>query len=130
MLAFFLGGLVAACGEGGKPDVGTNKKPAPQVVSISPQENGSGIPRGTTVTGEFSGPMTPATVTTAENFQLKVNGVAVSGTITYDAGAKMATFTPSQPLAANTAHTATMSGMTSDEGVTMTQKSWGFTTGN
>lgn len=124
-----LAGLLTACGDGTKPDEKGGKKPAPQVLSIAPVENGSGIPLGALISAGFSVPMNPGTVTVAENFQLKAGTASVAGTITYDGGTKTATLTPSQPLAANTAHTVTMSGMQSTEGVTMTQKSWSFTTG-
>ncbi|MEQ1895465.1 MAG: Ig-like domain-containing protein, partial [Planctomycetota bacterium] len=109
-LAIALAGL-ASCGDGTKPDPNGGKKPAPQVLSIAPVENGSGIPLGALISGDFSTPMNPGTVTVAENFQLKVGSTAVTGTITYDEAAKKATFTPSQSLAASTTHTVTMSGM-------------------
>lgn len=98
--------------------------PGPTVVSVSPTSGATQVPTGTTISATFSKDLDPSTVTTS-SFMLN-NGV--TGTVAYDN--KMATFTPSHALSANTAYTATLSTAIKDaSGTAMSQNfSWSFTT--
>lgn len=81
----------------------------PTVVSTVPTDGATTVAINTTVTATFSEAMDPLTITTS-TFTLKTTAgaVAVTGTVSYDAGTKTATFTPSSPLANNTGYTATV----------------------
>jgi len=88
--------------------------------TIAPTLPGSCTSTATTING------------TTTNFTLKTTsgGVAVPGTVTYDAGTKVATFTPSSSLATNTVYTATVTtGVKDAAGNAMAaNKVWAFTT--
>lgn len=87
----FTTGLTACSGVG-----------APTVVSDTPA---NGACPNTTATATFSEAMNPSTIN-ATTFTLAGTGSA--GTVTYDVPNKVATFTPSAPLALNTMYTATI----------------------
>ncbi|MDP3012839.1 MAG: Ig-like domain-containing protein, partial [Candidatus Subteraquimicrobiales bacterium] len=80
---------------------------APTVTSTIPASNASGVSPSTTVKATFSEDIDGATITTS-TFTLKTGETSVSGTTSYDAGTKTATFTPSASLAKGTAYTATL----------------------
>jgi len=105
----------------------------PIVASTSPADNATGVAISATVTATFSEAMDATTINgTTTNFTLKTTsgGVAVPGTVTYDAGTKVATFTPSSSLATNTVYTATVTtGVKDAAGNAMAaNKVWAFTT--
>ncbi len=75
---------------------------APTVVSDTPA---NGACPNTTATATFSEAMNPSTIN-ATTFTLAGTGSA--GTVTYDVANRIATFTPTAPLALNTMYTATI----------------------
>ncbi len=75
---------------------------SPTVVAVTPT---NGACPNTLVTGTFSEAMNPATIN-ASTFTLA--GAGAAGTVTYDQPSLTATYTPSAPLALNTAYTATI----------------------
>ncbi|OIP14436.1 MAG: hypothetical protein AUK51_17070 [Comamonadaceae bacterium CG2_30_59_20] len=98
---------------------------APLVVLVNPVESAPGVAVTTSVNATFNEAMDPLTITTA-NF--KVAGV--TGTVSYNAQSKVATFTPNANLAAGTTYTATVTTAAADlAGNTLaTEKVWQFTT--
>jgi len=81
----------------------------PTVVATSPADNATGVPVTAFVTATFSEAMDATTITTS-TFTLKTTagGIAVAGTVSYDAPSNTAKFTPSAPLAPSTNYTATI----------------------
>ena len=75
----------------------------------------------------FSQPVTPGTV----SFTVKDSGGnSVAGTVGFNGGDTVATFTPTSSLAASTTYTATVSGAQNASGTPMSGPfSWSFTTG-
>jgi len=103
---------------------------APPTVSATvPLDAATGVALNATVTAIFSVAMEPTTIL-ATSFTL-VGPAAVTGTVTYDAPSKTATFTPSANLAANTVYTATITTAVKDlAGFALAaDKVWNFTTG-
>ena len=77
----------------------------------------------------FSEPVNPTTVN-ASTFLLTGSDGAVTGTVTYDAATKQATFTPEAALASNSAYTATLTAGVKDlSDNALILYSWSFTTG-
>ena len=66
----------------------------PTVTSVSPPDLSAGVCRSSPVNATFSEPMDPTTITGA-SFGVTDNGVAVAGTVSYDAASRVATFVPS-----------------------------------
>lgn len=89
----------------------------PSVVLTVPAADALAVPTNTLITATFSEAMAPATVT-AGNFTVTNTtlGTAVAGTVSYSAGARTATFTPTTPatLAAGNLFTATLTGAVTD----------------
>lgn len=80
----------------------------PTVTLTVPAGGASGVATNTQVTATFSEDMDPATIT-ATTFTLTGPGAtAVAGAVTYAAGARTATFTPTATLVAGTLFTATI----------------------
>ena len=67
---------------------------APAITAISPADASTGSCLSTAVSATFSEAMDPDTLT-ATNFGVSANGTAVTGTVSYDAPTRVATFTPS-----------------------------------
>lgn len=105
----------------------------PTVTILNPTDMATGVCLQKKVNATFSEEMDPLTITTA-TFTLQSTGSAVLevGTITYDAPSRVATFTPTSALAANTNYTATITTGTKDlAGNALTSnRVWTFTTGN
>ena len=99
----------------------------PVVSSVTPDDGSSGIPVSTDPTATFSQAVVPGTV----SFTVTASGGgAVSGSVSFNAGNTVATFTPTNPLAASTAYTATVSGAQNASGTPMSSPfTWSFTTG-
>jgi len=97
----------------------------PAVASTSPGTNATGVSVSALITATFTEEVDAATVN-GTNFTID----GVTGTVTYDAGTKTATFAPSN-LAGSTTYTATItSGVKDLAGNAMTaDKTWTFTTG-
>ncbi|MEO6279723.1 Ig-like domain-containing protein [Roseateles sp.] len=66
---------------------------APTVTAISPQDASTAICLGKSVSATFSEPMNPASLNTA-TYTVTDGGVAVAGTVSYDAASQIATFKP------------------------------------
>lgn len=77
----------------------------PMVLSTYPTDNSTEISVGTTIGLTFSELMDPASITTTD-FIVRNGSNPVSGTVTYSA--TNATFTPTQPLSANTSYNVTV----------------------
>jgi methionine-rich copper-binding protein CopC len=103
----------------------------PVVASTTPADNATNVAISAVVTATFSEAMDGTTIS-GTTFTLKTTsgGVAVAGTVSYDAGTKTATFAPSASLATNTVYTATVTtGVKDTAGNAMTaNKVWAFTT--
>jgi hypothetical protein len=83
---------------------------APTIVSYSPLHAATGVSINTNVTATFSEAMNAATITTSI-FELRnPSSVLIGATVTYNAGTKTATLTPSSPLANSTTYTAKVKG--------------------
>jgi hypothetical protein len=106
--AFLLAVGMMGCGD---PDSSKGAPPPsltpPTVVSVVPLGGATGVCQGAAVTANFSKAMNPATITTG-TFKLAVGTTAVPGTVSLDSTDLVATFTPTSPLALNTAYTATI----------------------
>jgi hypothetical protein len=82
----------------------------PVVVTSAPANLATGLCPDTLLVATFSQAMNPATINTT-TFTLTspdTPGVAVAGAVTYNPADYTATFTPTQPLAGDTAYTATI----------------------
>ncbi len=77
------------------------------ISSTSPPNGATGVGTNATVTANFSGAMTPSSITNA-SFFLTTGNVHVIGNVSFDAVNNIATFTPGTALAANTEYTATL----------------------
>jgi hypothetical protein len=91
----------------------------PTVTATSPTNGATGIATNTVVTVTFSENMDASTINTpATTFNLKVTATsaAVAGTVSYNAATRVATFTPTSALTANTNYTATVTTGVKDAG--------------
>ena len=106
----------------------------PEIVSTVPVNLAMDVPLNQAVDVTFSEAMNPLTITTG-TFKLSgPGGVAVAGTVSYDALDFIATFTPTLPLTAASVYTATVTnGVTNlagtPLGTTGAPNPWMFTTG-
>ena len=98
---------------------------APAVVLVNPADRATGVAMGSEINATFNEAMDPLTISTA-NF--KVAGV--TGSVTFNALSKVATFTPVTPLASNTTYTATLTNRVVDLAGNhmLTDKVWSFST--
>jgi hypothetical protein len=82
----------------------------PVVTSTIPGNGAINVPLNQRITAAFNQPLNPATITAAGAFTVTATGGgAVSGTVTYVAGANTAIFTPTANLAATTPYTIMIS---------------------
>ena len=108
---------------------------APTVTARTPASGSTGVALATTATVTFSEAMDASTIN-SNTIQLRNAGnTLITGTVTYDVGTRVATLTPSAPLALNTVYTVTVRGGASDPRVKdlagnalATNDSWSFTT--
>lgn len=99
----------------------------PNVVSISPTTDAVEVPVTATVEATFDRAMDSRTITTG-SFSLGTDS-AVSGTVSYDAAAKTATFTPDTDLEPGAIYTAVLSSTIADaDGNPLAGMSCSFTT--
>jgi O-glycosyl hydrolase len=104
--------------------------PAPAVTAVTPASLSTTAAISTTVTATFNQAMSSSTIT-ASTFTLTGPGnTSVQGTVAYNAGTSVATFTPAANLAYNTTYTATLStSIMSSGGVALSAPyMWSFTT--
>lgn len=101
----------------------------PTVNSVYPLDNATLVAVNDSVQAVFSEGMDLATINT-NNFTLKKGTSAVSGTVTYNVLAKMATFTPASNLEYSTVYTATLkTGIKDSAGNALVAETvWTFTT--
>ena len=99
---------------------------APPVVSnVTPYPGSSSNPTNNALTATFSKPVVPSTT----SFVVKdTSGNTVPGSVTFDTTDTVATFTPTNPLAADTTYNATVSGAQDQFGQAMTPYTYSFTT--
>ncbi len=99
---------------------------APTVTLQNPADLATGVCINKKISATFSEDMDPLTITTA-NFTV----AGVTGTVTYDAITKIATFTPNANLANSTLYTATITTGVKDlaGNALAVNKVWTFTTG-
>jgi hypothetical protein len=108
---------------------------APTVTAISPTDGSTGTCLTKTVSATFSKPMDAATIGTT-TFGVSANGVAVAGTVSYDAASQIATFTPTAAggFAASTPFVVTVKSGTAGVkdlagNALAVDRTWGFTSG-
>ena len=101
----------------------------PTVAITDPANGAVNVSTSKAITATFSEPMNPASIN-ATTFLVKQGAAAVSGTISYSGSS--ATFTPTNPLAANTVYTGTITTGTKDPaGNSMiADYVWNFNTGS
>ena len=107
----------------------------PTVTAISPTDGSIGVCLTRTVSATFSEPMDAATISTS-TFRVTDNGVAVAGSVTYDAPSRVASFVATNPagFAASRSFVVTISsGSTGVKDLAgnplAVDRVWGFTTG-
>jgi hypothetical protein len=106
--AFLLAVVMAGCSDPDKFTGGpTSPLAGPTVVSTFPTGAATGICQAVLVTATFSKPMNPTTINVG-TFTLAAGSTAVLGAVSIDSTDTIATFTPTNPLALNTAYTATI----------------------
>src|SRR5262249_57890065 len=98
----------------------------PQVTSVTPAAGSSGNPVSAAPSATFSQAVVPGTV----SFTVQgPGGGGVAGSVSFNAGNTVATFTPASSLAASTTYTATGSGAQNASGPPMTAPfTWTFAT--
>jgi hypothetical protein len=99
----------------------------PSVTSVTPADGSTGAAVSVAPSATFSQAVVPSTV----SFTVKDSGgTTVPGSVSFNTGNTVATFTPTSSLAASTTYTATVSGAQNASGTAMTSPfSWTFTTG-
>ena len=106
---------------------------APTVVTPLPTNAATAVPTGSSVTATFSEALDASTVSTSTFVLVDASSNTVAASVTYDAGRRRATLTPSSPLAYSTTYTATLkggdSGIKDPAGTTLAADFvWSFTT--
>ncbi len=81
----------------------------PTVIAITPADGLTGVSTVTDMMAAFSEPIDPATLTTSSFVLRDLAGVTVGATVGYGEATRVATLTPSAPLAGLTTYTATIS---------------------
>lgn len=112
----------------------TTTATAPTVTATTPAGGASNVNAANAITATFSEPMNPSTLNSS-TFTVTSGSSAVAGTVTYNSGSNMATFTPSTTLAYGTTYTATIAsgttGALSSTGLPLASNySWTFETGS
>ncbi|WP_334189881.1 Ig-like domain-containing protein [Noviherbaspirillum sp.] len=108
-----MAGLTAGCGGGQDPILGAGVAPEtirPTVTLTSPVAGATNVAINSKITATFSEDMDPASITGATVTLTGPGASPVAGTVTYSAGAKTTTFTPTNPatLPASTLMTGTI----------------------
>jgi hypothetical protein len=99
----------------------------PQVTSVTPSAGATGVPVSVAPSATFSQAVTPSTVSFTV---VDATNSPVAGTVSFNTGNTVATFTPASSLAASTTFTATVSGAQNASGTPMSSPfTWSFTTG-
>lgn len=106
----------------------TNGTPPPVPVAVTaktPASGATGVAVGTNVTATFDQDVQPGSIVWEVK---KPDNSTVTGTASYNAGTRTATFDPGADLAPGTQHTVTLSGAQDADGPAMTPVTWSFTT--
>ncbi len=113
----------------------TGDATAPTVTAISPAAGSAGVCLTRSVSATFSEPMDASTINTA-TFRVTDNGVAVAGTVSYDAPSRVASFvtTSATGFAASRPFVVTIASGTAGVkdlagNALAVDRVWGFTTG-
>lgn len=111
------------------PDTTGDVSP-PQVSLFNPGDGVTGVPVSTLIQAGFTEPV----LNTAQGMSVRYGagaGEAVAGTITYDPGTHVATFTPDAPLVGNNLHVVSLSSIIIDNaGNSLVPLTWTFVTAN
>ncbi|MGA3050203.1 MAG: Ig-like domain-containing protein [Terracidiphilus sp.] len=107
---------------------------APEIVSTVPANAATATPLNQAVSATFTEAMDPLTITTATFGLTGPGGIAVAGTVSYNANDFIATLTPTVPLVASSSYTATITSGATDLtrlplGGSGAPNPWTFTTG-
>ena len=124
------GGTAAPNSDGGIVDTDNDGIPddGPQVTETLPVNNGSGVAINTTVSATFSKDMDAATINDL-SFTVKQGTATVPGSVTYNAGQRTATFTPTTALGSTLEYTARVTPAAKDVfGLQLLNYQWAFTT--
>jgi len=89
------------------------------ILSVNPTAFATEVGMATHVQATFTVDMDPATINTSTFMLYSPSGTNVNGAVSYNAGTRTATFTPSQTLAPLTAYTAMISGARDAAGTIM-----------
>ncbi|PYR93364.1 MAG: hypothetical protein DMF84_10265 [Acidobacteria bacterium] len=102
----------------------------PAVSMVTPPPNVSGVRTNTTVTATFNEPLNSTTITTTSFLLRNPSGSAVPATVSYDAGSRTATLTPSAALGNSVLYTAVVKAGVKDAAgnAIASDYSWTFTT--
>jgi len=119
-------GMAAGCGSS-NPTHPAIDTVAPTVSSTNPANGATAV---AIITASFSEPMTASTLTAASFTVSGPGSTPVAGTVTYSPSAALATFTPTNALAANTTYTATITTGAKDlaGNPLASNHAWSFTT--
>ena len=113
-VVFLLAALVSGCNDPilGPDGIGVQ---SPTVMSVTPSAGTTAVPTNiSSVMAAFSEPMDPASLT-QDTFLLACPvGTPITGTVGYSSAGNVATFTPTNPLPANTVCTATLTSSVRD----------------
>ncbi len=116
---------------GGSVSVTVNPAtPPPTVTTVTPTNGSTDVGITSAVTANFSQAMNLGTITTSTFTLTGPGNTFVQGTVGYNAGTSVATFTPAADLAYSTTYTATLSTIVmSTTGVALSAPyTWSFTT--
>jgi hypothetical protein len=130
--ALLLVGITIGCGDPDKNAIATPPTTPPTVILVTPANGNTGLCSTTAIiSATFSKAMNPATITTSTFTVTAPGGAHVAGAVSYAAATNIATFTPSSPLAVNTAFTATITTGAADTFGNQLAANfvWTFTTG-
>lgn len=105
---------------------------APRPVVFSPRSGALDVPRSARVVVMWDQDLEASTINTNTFRVTTASGSPVSGTVTYDAATRTATFTPTSDLVANTIHVVTLTAgiQDSDGNATEAAFDWAFATGS
>jgi len=103
----------------------------PTVSLVEPADGATDVGVTLNASATFNEPMDPSTITTT-SVQLLVGAAAISGSVSYDPGTRIASFDPSSNLGSTTLYTAKITTAVKDvAGNALTQTfTWAFTTGD
>ncbi|WP_019556453.1 ice-binding family protein [Thiomicrorhabdus arctica] len=101
--------LITGCNSSSGTTTGTTTGTAPTVVETAPINTVTDVALNSKVVVTFSEAMDDTTITTSSFTVVGLNESALTGTVSYDAASKTATFTADRPFTASRLHTATLS---------------------